>query len=368
MMLATVGGAVLKQRRRYTAPFSGGGGGGVPSWVSALSMLTWHQVPNTSLQSAMGSYSSPGGSKQGITAYAGMAYTPSGDIYSTANGGHSDYAGNESIRIRLGIETPGATLLRAPSTSVQNDVSHYSDGKPSSAHSGFSLQYIAALNRIFRFGAGNTWGNGNGYNVIDAWDIAGNDWDAQGTWPTGGLPFASDNVVRCVAKDANEDVWMSRTDTGDIYKWTRSTGTLSFVAQRSGYSYGVPWAHDPVRNRLVRFSATQGARFDPTNNCAETAVSFSGVTAGVQRYLTALWCPDRGTFLTMPWEDNAPAVYEVDPVTFAVSSLSIAGTQPPAAPANGYGWLPNRFGYLADLKLCFYMADYSTNIWVFRTG
>lgn len=354
--------AANQKRKKFVVPVQT-----VPTWLQGKSLLTWYQLSGSAMSSAMGSYSSPGGVKQGIMAYSGLAWS-SNRLWSIGNGGHSDYAGNEAIEIDFTQNAPAWALLRAPTATVQIDVSHYSDGRPSSAHSGHALQYIAARNRVFRFGAGNTWGNGNGSNTIDAFNLATNDWDTAGTYSTSGIGFQNDNVCRAMCRDAQDNVWMMRTDTGDIHKWTESTATLSTVATRSGYSYGVPWEYDPIRNRIVRFHTSQGARYD-TTSAAETTVTFTGATAGVQRYLTARWNPDRETFLTMPWQSNAPAVYEVDPATFAVSSLSIAGTAPPAASDDGYGWLPGgRFGYLSQFKVMVYVRSYSDNVWFFRTA
>jgi hypothetical protein len=361
MMLATVGGAVLKQRRRYTAPFSGGGGG-TPAWRVGKNLLQWYEWPNSSLSLAMAGYSAPGGSKNGITAYSGMAHSDK-DLYGNG-GGHGDYAGNEMVKLDTDLDAPAFAVLRNPTASVQIDVSHYADGRPTSAHTCYDLQYIAARNRVFRFGANATWGNANGFNNIDAFNLGANDWDAANTWPTASI---CDNVARCVAKDADDNVYIIRTDNGAMFRWNQASGTITSLGTRNTYNYGMPMAYDPVRNRLVRFNSTFGARFSVPDG-TETAVSFTGATAGVQRYLSALWCNDRSSFLTMPWMSAAPAVYEVDPVSFAVSTLSIAGTPPPAASDDGYGWLPGRFAYLSKHKVCVYVRGYSDNVWFFLTG
>src|SRR5690606_10492391 len=109
------------------------------------------------------------------------------------NGGHADYAGNEVYEIDLSVDAPAWKILRQPtpmkfvvpsnaSKGVFND--YYLDGRPSSTHTYYALNYLATRKAIFKFGAGSVWGTGNEKNwKTDAFSLVNNDWQPAGSWP-----------------------------------------------------------------------------------------------------------------------------------------------------------------------------------------
>ena len=60
-------------------------------------------------------------------------------------------------------------------------------------------------------------------------------------------------------------------------------------------------------------------------------------------------------------------MYEIDPVTFNVTALSVAGTPTVPDPNGAYGNLYGRFNYIESLGLVVMAPAYSSNLWVFRT-
>ncbi|HEU4621643.1 MAG TPA: hypothetical protein VFS42_05420 [Burkholderiaceae bacterium] len=341
-----------------------------PAWLQGQPSLAWLELPNTPMSAAMSSYPSPGGTKAFICSYSGACNSDS-EIFVVAGGGHADYAGNEGLRFNALADVPVWALMRAPTSSVPGTIgpgsAYYSDGRPASRHTGWHTQFIKARNRAFLFGSYALWGNGNGAAAnVDAFSIATNDYDAAGTYPN--VPFIDNNPIGVAKHPVTEDVWLQSTG-GTLVRWNQSSNTFTNFGSKSVYNIRTPYCIDPVRGRLVRFDASLGARFDLTS-AAETAVTFTGLTAGIDRSCTVVWCPDRGadgTFLSFRWSDGA--VFECNPVTFNVTQLSIGGVTPPApGPTAGEAQLFGRFGYLPAIKTCFYIRSASDNVFVFKVA
>lgn len=243
--------------------------------------------------------------------------------------------------------------------------SHYSDGRPSSRHTGWNLQFINARDRMFYIGGWALWGNGNGSTLaVDAFNPATNDYEPAGTYRS--LPEgAIYNAAQAVCKDSQENVWLQNLSSGNLYRWNRSDGSVTFIGSRSAYNLDTAMCHDPVRNRLVRFDTAFGARFDLNNNAAETRVTFGGPQASkAANGSSVVWCAARGSFLIFRWNENN--VYECNPETFEITTLTVAGPKPPPPINDGQGTLYGRWFYAPELRLCGYIRSVDDNVWVFR--
>lgn len=327
-----------------------------PAWVEALPLLTWAEVPNTSYQTAMSGYSATG--KIGITAYSGAFVTHTGIGF--FGGGHSDYDGNEVLYCDLSAATPQTVVLRGRSSPAANNVTHGSDGRPVSRHTAGHIHYISSLNRMMAFGGFAMASNANGFTNVDAFNMATNEWDAANTWTA--TPD-QDNVSHWACKDKFENLYYQSTANSNLYRWNKASNTWTNLGSRSAYNYDACAVLDPVRNRIIRLGSSP-ARFDLDSSAAETSVTFSGVGGGTGQSTSAIWCPDRNTILTKPW--SGTTVYEIDPATFTVSTLSVSGT-PTAPDTPAYGNLYGRFNYIESLGLVVMAPAYSSNLWVFRT-
>lgn len=340
---------------------------GTPLWLSGKPALTWIAIPSTKLADAQQGFSSPGGEKAYVCAYSGACVKDSGSEVFLAGGGHADYAGNEVYSLRLQDDAPRWVRRRNPTPAVYPShllgEPYYGDGRPTSRHTYWHIQFINARNRMFYIGGAAIWGNGNGLtSAVDAFDPERDDYERAGTYRA--LPANAVYVAQGVAKDADENVWLQNPG-GNLYRWDRASATTSLIASRSIYEIDTPFCVDPVRNRLVRFDARFGARFDLNNNAAETPVTFRGSHAAkVSRWSSVIWCAARGTFLLFRWNENA--VYEIHPETFEVTGLAVAGTQPPVPPNNGVGDMYGRWFYAPELRLCGYIRSVDDNVWVFR--
>jgi hypothetical protein len=307
--------------------------------------------------------------KSFITAWSGACVKDSGSEVFLAGGGHADYAGNEVYTLRLQNDAPKWVRRRNPTSVVYPasnvGTAYYADGRPSARHTGWNIQFINALDRMFFIGGWALWGNGNGTtHTVDAFNPSTNDYEPAGSHAS--LPDgAIYGVAQAICKDAQENVWLQNPSTGDLYRWNRANGTTTAIGRRSVYNLDTAMCHDPVRNRLVRFDTTYGARFDLNNNAAESRVTFSGPQAGkAANRSSVVWCAARGTFLIFRWGENN--VYECNPETFEVTTLPVAGTKPPVANSDGTGALYGRWFYAPELRLCGYIRSVDDNVWVFR--
>jgi hypothetical protein len=340
----------------------------MPSWLSGKAALTWIAIPNTKLADAQQGFTSPGGEKAYVCAYSGACVKEAGSEVFLAGGGHADYAGNEVYTLRLQDDAPKWVRRRNPTPVVYPShligQAYYSDGRPTSRHTYWHIQFINARNRMFYIGGAAIWGNGNGTTLtVDAFDPERNDYEPAGTYAS--LPANAVYVAQGVAKDGYENVWLQHPASGHIYRWDRASARTTLVAARSICNIDTPYCVDPVRNRLVRFDSRFGAMFDLNNNAAETAVTFRGLHAAkVTTHSSVIWCAGRGTFLLFRWNENR--VYEIHPETFEVTELAVAGTRPPVPPNDGVADMYGRWFYAPELRLCGYIRSVDDPVWVFR--
>lgn len=346
-------------------------GGGLPAWMSGTpSLNTWYELAGTRIDSAQNGFTSPGGQKQYVCAYSGMAVKNSGSELWIYGGGHNDYAGNEPYTLRLQNDSPAWLRRRDPTASVNNSgVSHQSDGRPTSRHTYWHLQFINSLNRMVTVGGAAYYepSGGTSFPSVDAFNPDTNDWLAANTYASGPSGFQS--VGQAMCKDSSENVWVQNPNgSGDLYRWNAATQTWTTIGSRSTYNYDAPLAHDSTRNRLVRFSESGLARtFDLNNNAAEASISFTGSQAAqAGRSCSVVYVSDIDRFLIMPWDTNN--IYECHPTTWAVELYNVSGTKPPAPSADGIGNLYGRFNICPELKLIVYVRSVSDNVWIFRYG
>jgi hypothetical protein len=301
-------------------------------------------------------------------AFSGACVKDSGSEVFLAGGGHADYAGNEVYTLRLQSDAPRWVRRNNP-TPIVGPMSHigtpyYSDGRPTSRHTYWNLQFINARNRMFYISGSAIWGNGNGHSwAVDAFDPDRNDYEPAGTYAS--VPENAVYAAQGGAKDSNENVWLLLPG-GRLYRWHQPTATMSLIGTRSVSEIDTAISVDPVRNRLVRFDTPRfGAMFDLNNNGAETQISFGGPRASkAARGSSVVWAAARGTFLIFRWNENN--VYECDPVTFAVTDLAVSGVKPNPPPRDGVGSLYGRWFYAPELRLCGYIRSVNDNVWLFR--
>jgi hypothetical protein len=335
-----------------------------PAWRKALSRWQWKQIPNSDLSSVVPSPSVPGALSARIDAWNGLAAdTRTNRLYSAANGGHSDYSGNEVVELDLSGDAVAWRMLRAPTPTasivasdytkgVYND--YYLDGRPASTHTYYALQFIASRNAIFKFGAGSMWGTGNESNwKTDAFSLASNDWHSAGTWPDASERGGTIGAPVC-KNPYTEEVYVA-TPAG-LKRFDPASGTYASLANwpdNSTAVYARACAVDPVRNRVVFFGdayrmPTGGLMYDAASNSI-SRITFTGAASDItaQSYHYAWYEAKIGRFLLKTTASDK--VYQIDPQTLAVALVGTSGGAGMPDAVNGVQsrWqrLPNLGGY-----------------------
>jgi len=333
---------------------------GAPAWVKALPLLTWKEMPNTSLSRL--------GAGAGICAYSGAAFKASNSQLIVFGGGHFDGNDNSVNSIILSADTPVSTQLVARSPGTINNAPYQADGKPSARHSWGDLAVDESVNRMITMQCCNPYGDsGQWSRKRDGLNLGTNTWLPAGTY--GDSPVSSYTPATSCTKDAAGNIYWWNETAGALYKITPGSTTMaSTPASITGGTYNACIACDTTRNRLVTFcNGDSPARYDLNNNYARTGITFSGSTgaAGTGSYWA--YCPERDSFLGIRYTGGTPTIYECNANTFAVSTLAVAGT-PPSMASDGVNNLYGRFGYAPNLRGFYLLAQASTNVFFFRVG
>lgn len=311
-----------------------------PSWRQSMARWQWKQIPGTDLSSIAPTPAVPGALSARIDAWNGLAAdVRTSRLFSAANGGHADYAGNEVYEINLSVDFPAWRLLRAPTATsdiVASDYSkgifhdYYLDGRPSSTHTYYALNFLASRNAIFKFGAGSLWGSGNEGNwKTDAFSLQSEDWHPPGSWPDATPGARNGATGASICKDpVSEQVYVATP--GNLRRFDPLTGTyaaLSAWIDNETAVYARACAVDPVLGRVIFFGDAYkapygGLIYDIKSNTL-TRISFVGegvaeITQG--RFNFAWYEPKIGKFLLKTLSGGQ--VYAIDPVSFAVQQVA----------------------------------------------
>ena len=156
--------------------------GPLPSWVNALAIGQWYEIPNTKMSSLPNEI---GGSWNKVDAWNSFVADPrTSKVYSVATGGHGDYWGNEVDALELELETPRwvEVLARTPQASYITCSEYYADGRPTARHTYYGVTLDEFNDRIMLFGG--SWSCGNGFPIlstIDSYNIGANSYSPTGT-------------------------------------------------------------------------------------------------------------------------------------------------------------------------------------------
>ncbi len=345
----------------------------LPSWASTLPLHQWHEIPGTELQrsDAWTSYKgSKGGSKAGILAFSGGAIKTSGSELFIAGGGHTDYSGNEVFSIVLGAEHPKWVRRIDPSVAPplpDKNIPYYEDGRPASRHTYWTLQFIDQRNLLVFFGAPALWArNGRSEDVVDAFDPEKNDYLPAGTLL--GYPGIG-NYATGIAKDAEGNVYVHITRTGELVRWNQQSNTWTSLGKKGQYQYETPYAIDTRRNRMVRMAngKTSAAYFDLTRNGTRVDIVVKGAAAQQVGNVGQL-VYDPGADVFWFWKRGDSELYRIDPETWEATLQPVSGTAPNntrlTSKHNTYG----RFSYAPELGGLIFMRDHTSNIYFNRTS
>jgi hypothetical protein len=358
----------------------------VPAWRRTMAQWQWKELSGSSMSvTAAQPTVTPAGASgpaSRINTWTGLACDPaSGRLWSAANGGHGDYAGNEVVYMDLWQDSPTWAIIRQPTPAAQvtANTAFYSDGRPTSGHNYFSAFYVPAQNRVFRFGSGFRWSDGSSSDATYAFNVASGDWDGAGT-------DQNTNPAWAAAGSLTKGGHGQDAYTGDVYfvgsaaggsfrRFNALAGTFSTLASVPGvnndYASQRAFAYDHNRGRLMvmgdAYSATTGGRLWTNNGGTGTWSTFSfsssamaGANGFGADYDPAL---DRVVVKT----NTGAEVLLVNPATFAITAQATTGGTPPNPVSGSRVGVFGLFRKVTALGGYVYYPLYSGQVWFLAT-
>ena len=350
----------------------------MPSWRQNMTVGEWRQVSGTALSSApmaVRTYPDRGntGPASKVDTWSGYAVdTRDSSLYSVANGGHQDYAGNEVNRLRLSDSAPTWAELResSPSSAIPTaasgqNVTHYSDGRPASRHTYYGVTLNEVSNRAMLF-TGSGWGNqGGALHSADSFNLSNNSWDAKGTVPEPGADFYNQLGW----------TWVEVKSTGDVYgvgnfrlrRWRQATNSWTTMVTGGPNGQYTASAHDSSRNRILFVGGEVGDHhvYDIGSNTM-TAITLSGPNASNVingKQMGMVYVPALDAYLVRDTGAGG-TIYRINASTWSVDTLTTSAGGGIPATDNGV-W--RRFLYVPGLKGIIYLPTYTGNVWFLRT-
>lgn len=358
----------------------GGVDGGVPSlpaWRLGARKWEWLELRGSSLYALSVTNPVTGATvhpASRLESFTGVAVDRTTNrLYLAGAGDPNDWAGNEAYELDLSADQPRWRLLRESTlgSSLIPGAAYNADGRPAASRIYSSLYFVRARGRIFRLAAAWVWGGTpGGFSTVDAFDLAANDWDPAGTYPSG-APHG-DTVDRPAAQHPlTDDVYTYFQ--GSFRKWSAATATWSVLAPKpNGASdtavLGSPAAVDPVREQVLftRFvspmSNTQGLRLSLGASPSTTEVAFTGPGAHLIRDHCGMdFVPSEDAFFVKA--ELTSQVYRVDPTTFETTVQQTTG----ALPATAVNGIYTRWVYLPALKGIVFVPNGTANAFFLAT-
>jgi len=345
----------------------------MPTWRQGMAIGEWREVSGTALSSApMAVKTYPGlgntGPTSKVVAWTGFAVdSRDSSIYSAANGGHSDYAGNEVNRIRLADNAPAWTEPKAstPASQISMSVARYSDGRPVSRHSCYGEVVNQVSNRVMILG-GSRYGDGSMLSSVDGFNLSTNDWDGASAYPDAGQELGNTPCPAIVENKATGDLYVFAQ--WNILHWSNSSNSWSHALSNTPiYGQYAASALDTKRNRilLVGGNVNEHGIYDVGSNTTQI-ITLSGPNAGS---LTGdgngmVYDPLLDAYL-LRRPDAGGTIYRINAQTFSVDTLPNTGGSAVPATVNGV-W--RRFLYVPALKGIVFFPTYSGNLWFVRTS
>ncbi len=349
----------------------------LPSWVSALSPGQWFEIPNSAPNAVVLNHAV-------IDSWAGAALdTRNSMLYLVANGGHSDYAGNEVYKLDLAREQPVWTMERANThNGSESCVTFYASGDPCSRHTYYGSIMNEFDNRVML--VGGAWFCSTGTPILPtlcSYNIIAKTYNAAGTHPD--LPADQQHADATYCPDpATGDIY-AKYNFGLFSRWNRASNTWTADLADTGTSPDAEGAAmsscDTARGRIYvqggGGGASQAHHYYTISTNAWTVVTVTGARAtdiaatqqASMEYVAAL-----DAFLVR----MSPAgndVVKVDASTFAATTFpglsggtAIQNNAPYTSPINSGAGPYSKFRYVPKLKGCILVQGFDLNCYFLR--
>jgi hypothetical protein len=287
-------------------------------------------------------------------------------VYSVANGGHSDYSGNEVDVLDLERDQPEWTerLEPTPSNQLTDCEAYYADGRPASRHTYYGATLDEFNDRIMLFGGALSCGGGGFFSPISSYNIGANAYSPSATH--GDLPGAFQTISAYALNPSNGNVYACCN--GAFGRWNPSSNTFTSLNPSGSHpaGYQTMSAFDTTRNRILFLGGDfNDHHLYTVSSNAWTMVTLSGANASdvsgagaaamvyvsaIDRYLVRL-------------DQAGGTVYQVHPTTFEVTTFTTTGGGSVPSTENGPY---NKFLYVPRLRGAVYVPAYDGNAWFLR--
>jgi hypothetical protein len=359
-----------------------------PSWVTALAVGQWYEIPNTNIAAVDPSPVPDGteGPAAKVQDWCSFCIdTRNSKVYSVANGGHAAYAGNEVDVLTLETETPFWTQVLAPTPNAQvQNAQYYLDGRPGSRHTYYGHVCVEQDDRIMLVG-GAWWQSGGQDVTVDSYNISGNSYNAAATHPAVPEPNkswangASGGYLATMAvRPSTGDIYFvsfAGGSGGNVCLWTRATNTwnasLGSTGDNPPIGYYTPSAWDSKRERwlVMGDAGTNDDRhvYDRAAN-TWTRITLSGAEAATVRADQAaiIYCSGLDKYIFRGRTTAGGAVYQIDPDTYAATAFSTTGGASVPGSGDPAIGIFNKFLYVPRLGGAIYYPAYGANAWFLK--
>jgi hypothetical protein len=343
----------------------------MPAWRQGQTVGEWRQIASSALSSAPRAVAVGGntGPQSKVIAWTSFTIdTRDSSVYSVANGGHSDYAGNEVNRVRLLDGAPTWTEPRpsTPSSQTTQSTAYYADGRPTSRHTYYGAIMNESRNRAMVLG-GAQWGNGFMLSTMDGFNLGSNDWDAASSYPNAPSEFTAAGGSAVTQNRATGDIYVFASYA--VARWSSASNTWTrLLTNVATYGQYAASAMDTKRNHILVVGGQTNDRglYDMASNTMSN-VTFTGPNAADMTGDTGngmVYDPGLDVYLLRK-AGAGNTIYRINAQTFYVDTLpNTNGASIPSA-INGV-W--NRFLYAPQLKGVIYFPSYDGNAWFIRTS
>lgn len=234
-----------------------------PAW-STYDILEWGEIPGTYQVGTAADVTSNYSDCSVRMSYSGM--TIIGAVCAlVANGGHTDYTGNEVVAIDLSADAPDWVLWHAQSTSITDNAAYGPDGLPSSAHRYYGGFGFSATHSAYQLHTSFTGSTGQSFAASNRFDTSSKTWDAAGT-----IADAPGLVETLDTSTGN--LWGHGTN---LYYYDPTANAFTTITP-SGDITGGPLVYDPTTDDFKVFCWTDN-QGDPGSGTVFFRLSKSGV-------------------------------------------------------------------------------------------
>jgi hypothetical protein len=344
-------------------------------WASSISAGNWGTVTTDTINNALPGYTKSPGDENICSPWSGGVLAT--DIFALKGGGHTDGWVNGWYALDLSSDSPTWSALANSQSNSTNTV--YNDGNgiwaddaPSSNHTYGNLVYDSVNNCLLQFGLPAIWStNADSFRYLIAYDLDTSAYlITSGTSDLTNIPTISGSIEGCTLRHPTTGMiayFGTAADGIIIYNPSTDTHTEK-VVDITSMEDQVSVAYDPVRDRAVFCGDgnlwTIEGLFELDLPCTLVSITDSGA-AGGQALINAsapgfVYVPEMDRYIG--W-NGGQALYELHPETWIWSALSVAGSTPTSAQANGtFG----RFQYHAETGCLIVVNDIDESTYAFK--